>query len=85
MARYGTVDETWGEINIYGGLNSSEVVERLIVCDGQPSRGFRKTLFNKELLLCGIAAGPHKELDNIIQIEYVNALLEVGQTPSVKV
>jgi len=57
IALYGTVDETWAESNIYGGMNTSEVIERLIVCDGQPSRGFRKSVFNNELLFCGIAAG----------------------------
>ena len=42
-------------------------------------------MFNVELVLCGISTGLHRDLDNMIQIEYVNALLEVGQAPSVNV
>ena len=46
ISKYGTIDETWAESNIFGGLNAKEVIERLLVCDGQPTRGFRKSLFN---------------------------------------
>ena len=34
IAKYGNIDETWAESNIFGGLDSKEVIERLIVCDG---------------------------------------------------
>ena len=34
IGRYGLIDETWGESNIFGGLDTYEVIERLIVCDG---------------------------------------------------
>lgn len=46
ISKYGVIDETWGESNIFGGLDAKEVVERLIVCDGQKTRGFRKSFFN---------------------------------------
>jgi uncharacterized protein YkwD len=46
ISKFGTIDETWAESNIFGGLDAKEVIERLIVCDGQPTRGFRKTLYN---------------------------------------
>jgi hypothetical protein len=82
--RYGTIDEYWAESNIFGGLNAEEVVERLLVCDGQPTRGFRKQLFSVDMKMCGIATGTHSANDNVIQIEYVNDLLKQGQAPSVK-
>ena len=85
IGRYANVDETWAESDIFGGLNAKEVIERLIVCDGQPTRGFRKSLFNDQLNLCGIATGKHATHDNIIQIEYVNALLKDGQGPSINI
>ena len=66
ISRYGIIDETWAESNIFGGYNAQEVVERLLVCDGQPTRGFRKTLFNDQLLLCGVSCGPHAAHGNII-------------------
>ena len=34
ISRYGTIDETWAESNIFGGYSANEVIERLLVCDG---------------------------------------------------
>lgn len=78
IGKYGAIDEYWAESNIFGGLNPEEVVERLLVCDGQPSRGFRKQIFNENLLECGVATGLHNSNDNVIQVLYVNCLLEQG-------
>lgn len=75
ISRYGTIDETWAESNIFGGYSASEVIERLLVCDGQPTRGFRKTFFNDQLVYCGISSGIHSVHGNIIQFEYVKGLL----------
>lgn len=66
ISKYGNIDETWAESNVFGGLDPKEVVERLLVCDGQPTRGFRKSLFNDQLHHCGISTGFHKTHDNII-------------------
>ena len=59
ISKYGNIDETWAESNIFGGLDTKEVIERLIVCDGQPTRGFRKTIFNDQINECGIFTGLH--------------------------
>ena len=85
IAKYGKIDETWAESNIFGGLNAKEVVERLLVCDGQPTRGFRKSLYNDQLHECGIFAGLHKTHDNVIQIEYVKKILKEGEAPSINI
>ena len=82
---YGSIDETWEESNIFGGLDAKEVIERLIVCDGQPTRGFRKTLYNDQLMECGIFTGHHSSHDNIIQLDYVKKLLQVGEAPSINI
>jgi len=66
IAKYGVINETWAESNIFGAMNALEVVERLIVCDGQPTKGFRKSLFNASLNFCGVATGLHKTFDNMI-------------------
>jgi hypothetical protein len=34
IEKYINVEEVWGETNIYGALNTKEVIERMIVCDG---------------------------------------------------
>lgn len=66
ISKYAQLDTVWAESNIFGGLDAAEVMERLIVCDGQPSRGFRKAVFNHDLNLCGIASGPHLTHGNMI-------------------
>ena len=46
-----------------------EVFERLVVDDGQPSRGQRKNVFNQDLTFCGVAAGEHLTQGNVVLIE----------------
>lgn len=57
--KYGRIDESWAESCIYGVMNTKEVIERLIVCDGQIKRGFRNSMFSDELKVCGVATGRH--------------------------
>jgi uncharacterized protein YkwD len=45
-------------------------MERLIVSDGLSSRGHRKNLFNEDFQFCGVGAGYHKDLENIIILDY---------------
>lgn len=85
LAKYGRLDETWGESCIYGALNTREVLERLIVCDGQPKRGFRASVFSDDLKMCGIATGKHESHQNMIQLEYVNKLLVEGEMPTINI
>lgn len=66
-------------------ISPDEVLERLIVDDGQAARGFRKNIFNKELKFCGISTGTHSTLDNIILFEYVNGILKEGELPTINV
>jgi hypothetical protein len=85
LARYCTIDESWAESLCYGHATAQEVFERLIVDDGQPARGHRKNMFNKELLYCGISAGLHKSMDNVILLEYAKGILKEGEMPSINV
>ena len=41
IEKYAKIDEGWSETLIYGALSTKEVIERMIVCDGQPQRGWR--------------------------------------------
>ena len=41
IERYSKIDEAWSVSSIYGALTTKEVLERMIVCDGQPKRGYR--------------------------------------------
>ena len=59
-------------------LTPNEVLERLLVDDGQKARGHRKNMFNKDMGFCGIACGTHSNLDNVILLEYTKAILKDG-------
>lgn len=51
-----------------------EALERLIVCDGQPQRGFRKAIFNPDFKSCGICCDQHATHENVVQLLYVQRL-----------
>ena len=69
----------------FGMLNAVEVIERLVVDDGQKSRGHRKNVYNKEMNYCGIACGFHSTEDNIVLFEYAKGILREGELPSINV
>lgn len=71
IARYGILDSTWADSCIFGVIDPQEAMERLIVCDGQPKRGFRKAIFSQEFKQCGVCCGDHSTHDNTVQLLYV--------------
>lgn len=87
IARYCNVSETWAESTVFGCTTATEVVESLIVNDGQPGvRGFRSTLFNKEdLKLVGISGSPHKTEDSSVLLTYAASILTTGQNEKINV
>ncbi len=85
LARYCNVDESWAENLCFGVTSAAEVLERLIVDDGQPARGHRKNLFNTEMALCGVAAGIHTSADNVVLAEYAKCILREGELPTINV
>lgn len=78
MARYCNIAEQWAESSCFGSVTAEEVLEQMLVNDGQAHRGFRKNIFNDTLKLVGIAAGPHKEAQTVVQFEYVSGVLRTG-------
>lgn len=78
IERYCKIDEIWAESMCFSMLTANEVMERLIVDDGQPARGHRKSIFNKDLKFCGIATGPHTTMDNVVLFEYTKNILREG-------
>ena len=79
------IDNAWAESLCFQAVTALEVMERLIVDDGQSARGHRKSIFNKELINCGVACGLHKSLDNVIQLEYSSAILKDGEMPNINI
>ena len=82
IARYSILDSSWADSCIFGAITPMEPLERLIVCDGQPQRGFRQAVFNSDFSLCGICCYYHSTHENIVQVLYVNKLLKKGEMPT---
>ena len=63
IARYGFA-QSWAE-NIgyggYGGDTAEGIVQNLIIDDGYPSRGHRKSLLNPRYQLIGVGCGSHRK------------------------
>jgi hypothetical protein len=76
ISRHGSLDQcwSWADSCIFGAINPLEALERLIVCDGQPQRGFREAIFNQDFKMCGICCNAHATHDNVIQLLYVDKI-----------
>lgn len=42
-------------------------------------------MFNTEMAYCGVGAGVHKSMDNVILLEYAKGILKEGEMPSINV
>lgn len=69
MEHYGRWQDTAGEAIAYGPEDPRRVVLNLLVDDGVPTRGHRKSLFNPDFHVAGAALGPHAEFRNLCVID----------------
>jgi len=53
----------------YGATDAAGVVRQLVVDDGVPGRGHRRTLFSPELRFAGVWCGPHARLGAMCAID----------------
>ncbi len=73
IEKYMEWDQTVAENLDFGGKTGEEVVVSLIVDDGNPDRGHRKTIFNKDLRFIGIGISKHSEYEICTCLDYVGA------------
>ena len=60
IEKYGSFDGEFGTLVEYGGRNPEMTVINLVVCDGDKTRGYRKTLFEPTVKKIGVSNGTHK-------------------------
>jgi hypothetical protein len=58
--KYGKWEGEFGTLVEYGGRHPEMTVTNLVVCDGDKTRGYRKTLFEPTVKKIGVANGTHK-------------------------
>ena len=58
--KYGSFDGEFGTLVEYGGRNAEMTVINLIVCDGDKTRGYRKTLMEPTVKKIGVSNATHK-------------------------
>jgi uncharacterized protein YkwD len=62
-----------GENIAYGPTTAESVIMSLIIDDGVPDRGHRKTIFSTDWTNSGVGCGPHAEIGSVCVINYVKA------------
>jgi hypothetical protein len=85
MEKYTGIDSLWSETLLFGGYKPKEIVEYMLVSDGDPARGLRKNIFNPKLRIMGIAIGPHPEAGSVTVVDFVSKELAEGESYSMKV
>lgn len=65
IGRYGRVGERAGEAIAFGSSDAATIVRQLIVDDGVPDRGHRKTLLDPRFRQAGVATAPHR-IDRVV-------------------
>jgi hypothetical protein len=85
LARYCLIDEAWAESLCFGATTPEDVLERMLVDDGQASRGHRKNIFSREMKVIGIATAPHMETGNVVLFEYAKSILREGELPTIHI
>ena len=81
MERQGRWVDTAGEAIGYGPEDPRRVVLNLIVDDGVPGRGHRKSLFNPEFHVAGAACGPHATYGHLCVIDFAGGFVEKRPRP----
>jgi uncharacterized protein YkwD len=79
IEQYGQWENAVGEAIAYGPVSGREVVSRLLIDDGVPSRGHRRNILNPSFQLVGVAIASHPRYGWIAVIDLASDVLESGR------
>lgn len=63
----------------FGSRAAEDIIINFLVDDGVADRGDRKNLFKPEIQFFGAAAGPHKEYEVMVVVDYVAGVRNIGE------
>ncbi|WP_320052096.1 CAP domain-containing protein [uncultured Acetobacteroides sp.] len=76
MGRYGQWLTTCGENIDYGNRDAQAIVVSLLVDDGVPSRGHRRSILNRTLKVVGVAIGSHPKYGTMCTLDFAGGYEE---------
>ncbi len=68
VKKYGNFEGDFNKSLEFGGINPINVLNNLVVGDGDANRGHRQTLFNSSFNLIGVANGKHPDFGSLTVI-----------------
>lgn len=79
IERHGTILQgIMGENIAYGPSDPRRLVMQLIIDDGVPDRGHRKTMYNAQFESAGVACGPHPDFGTMCVMNFAKGFREGG-------
>jgi hypothetical protein len=59
IQKYGSFSGKFSRMMDFGGTTPRRVINNLVTCDGDQTRGYRLSLFSKDFKFIGVASGPY--------------------------
>ena len=82
IEKYGEWEVSIAENITFDDKDAKEIVFNMIIDDGNPSRGHRKNLFNKDFTKIGVAVGHHTKYKHVTVVNFAVNYSDKQETQS---